>query len=163
MYSQVENSMEPEDPKQLPPQETPAFTPDMVQAMIDASIKSALSFAAKQFGDTPTDANQLVPKKYVDGKVFPGQVDTNGSGLLLPANWTSSQLGTGQYRVTHNLGISATSYSVVVTPFGIDVASDFVVFTVSAQTTTTFDVGFVQCNSVTVRVNTPFNFNLVKV
>lgn len=37
--------------------------------MIDTSIEKAMAFATKKYGDTPTDALQLVPKKYVSSVV----------------------------------------------------------------------------------------------
>lgn len=37
--------------------------------MIDTSIAKATAFATKKYGDTPTDALQLVPKKYVTSVV----------------------------------------------------------------------------------------------
>lgn len=69
-------------------------------------------FGSKQVGDTPTDANQLTPKKYVDGLIpFSGHVQSNGSAISLPDGWTSSKISTGLYEVTHNLG--TTAYAVV--------------------------------------------------
>lgn len=38
-------------------------TPDI---SVDEKIKAALAFGVPKYGDTPTDANQLTPKKYVD-------------------------------------------------------------------------------------------------
>lgn len=65
--------------------------PQQVQKMIDESIQKALSFAAKKYGDTPTDALQLVPKKYVSSVVAgittvpggsDGQIQYNNSGVF---------------------------------------------------------------------------------
>lgn len=38
-----------------------------VQKMINENIAKATRFSKRKIGDTPTDDNQLVPKKYVDG------------------------------------------------------------------------------------------------
>lgn len=68
---------------------------------------------AKRIGDTPTDALQLVNKKYVDAhKGYAGRVADTGAAILLPKGWSSVQNGTGDYTVTHNLG--NTNYSVVI-------------------------------------------------
>lgn len=76
-------------------------------------------FGTKIVGDTPTDANQLVPKQYVDGRINMGHVAANGTGSLLPTNWTSVKTATGVYTVTHNIGDS--NYVVLLTP---DVSAD---------------------------------------
>ena len=37
-----------------------------VQEMIDSALLKALDFSVRKKGDTPTDAYQLTPQKYVD-------------------------------------------------------------------------------------------------
>lgn len=39
----------------------------LVQTMIDDAVNKAAGFSTRKLGDTPTDANQLTPKDYVDG------------------------------------------------------------------------------------------------
>lgn len=60
---------------------------NQIQAMIDASIAKALAFPIKKYGDTPTDANQLVPKKYLSSVVgtpagSDGTVQFNNNGAF---------------------------------------------------------------------------------
>jgi len=38
----------------------------IVQKMIDESLDKAMSFSNRKRGDTPTDDNQLTPRKYVN-------------------------------------------------------------------------------------------------
>lgn len=77
---------------------------------------------SKRIGDTPTDAFQLVPKKYVDDAVlsaggYSGRVDSGGAaGTPFPTGWTSVKNSTGNYTVTHNLG--TTAYAPVVSAVG---------------------------------------------
>ena len=37
-----------------------------VQRMIDEAIRNAVGFSHRKLGDSPSDANQLTPQKYVD-------------------------------------------------------------------------------------------------
>lgn len=37
-----------------------------IQKMVDEAITTASAFATRKVGDTPTDANQLTPRHYVD-------------------------------------------------------------------------------------------------
>ena len=80
-----------------------------IENMIDVRVARAMEFETRKRGDTPTDANQLTPKQYVDSKgVFAGYVDSAGDeGSPFPTNWTSQKDATGQYKITHNLGSSA--------------------------------------------------------
>lgn len=92
---------------------------DEVQKLIDTSIRQAVIFSTVKYGDTPTDDLQLVPKKYVDGLFKPfyaGYVNSNGTAGSLPTGWTSTQTGTGQYTITHNL--ASANYSAPVNAFG---------------------------------------------
>lgn len=41
-------------------------TKKLVQQMIDTALSKAMDFPTKKRGDTPTDAYQLTPQKYVD-------------------------------------------------------------------------------------------------
>lgn len=55
---------------------------------------------------------------YHDGeaqKTYCGRVNIDGTAGRLPSGWSSSKLGTGYYRVTHNLG--TTTYVPMVTPY----------------------------------------------
>lgn len=100
-----------------------------VKKLIRQELKN--SFAQKRIGDTPTDALQLVNKKYVDehsGGLL-GQVSSSGTGIVLPTGWSSSG-GGGSYTVTHNLG--TTAYIVLATSFG-NLATWSIVSTQSAN------------------------------
>lgn len=39
-----------------------------VEQIVNETVRKAFEFPTKKYGDTPTDALQLVPKKYVDGR-----------------------------------------------------------------------------------------------
>ena len=47
---------------------------------------------------------------------YGGIVASNGTAVKLLSGWSSSRGGTGQYTVTHNLGLATNSYAVTVTP-----------------------------------------------
>lgn len=66
---------------------------------------------AKRIGDTPTDALQLVNKKYVDAhKGLAGSVLANGTANFLPSGWSVIRGGNGDYTLTHNLGTTLYSF-----------------------------------------------------
>lgn len=77
----------------------------------------------KRIGDTPTDALQLVNKKYVDdnaSSVFPGAVSNSTSaGTPFPSGWTVSNNTTGVCTITHNLG--TINYAVSILPQAGDI------------------------------------------
>lgn len=45
-----------------------------------------------------------------NGNIFHGRVNSDGTPARLPPGWSSVKTGTGQYRITHSLGVA---YSVV--------------------------------------------------
>lgn len=91
-----------------------------IQRMVDLSVEASYS---KRVGDTPTDALQLVPKKYVDdivGGSYAGYVNENLIGNILPTGWSATNPTLGTYTITHNLG--TTSYSVVASSDRTDIS-----------------------------------------
>lgn len=58
-----------------------------VKALIRQEIQGYAKFSNKKYGDTPTDALQLVPKKYVDAhaasSIFSGNLIVNGSASVV--------------------------------------------------------------------------------
>lgn len=75
-------------------------TKALVQKMIDTAITNASAFKTRKFGDTPQDVNQLVPKKYVDGKgTSPGgssgELQYNNAGAFGGAEVVTYQPITG--------------------------------------------------------------------
>lgn len=89
------------------------------QRIIDLIKQYTSDTFQKRIGDTPTDALQLVNKKYVDGKTGKfGTVSSGAAGTPFPTGWSASKNSTGNYTITHNLG--TTSYVVVATPVGND-------------------------------------------
>lgn len=93
---------------------------DLDKDWILQKIRESTQFSSRVVGDTPTDANQLVPKKYVDGRIasivgtYGGKVNSNGTSAGLPTGWSSTSTGTGQYQVTHNLGTTSYATSAMV-------------------------------------------------
>lgn len=142
------------------------MTPDEITALIDSKIQEALAFSANKLGDTPTDALQLTPKKYVDAgdlaaKVYRGHVSNAGSGTLLPTGWTSSVTST-LYTITHNLGIS--DYAVTVTARADansgNPAADICFPVIGATSSNSFTVAFFTNDNTTTKIATDFNFML---
>lgn len=76
---------------------------------IQRLIDSRLQYSTRKVGDTPTDALQLVPKKYVDARALVGTVINGVKGPIFPVGWTVTHIGTAQYSIVHNLGISNIS------------------------------------------------------
>lgn len=111
------------------------MTPDEINHLID--IKIATNFD-KKIGDTPTDALQLVNKRYVDdkigGTVYAGHLVAGGAGTFFPTGWTATNPSTGVYVVTHNL--NTTSYAVSATGW-IIVTFPTTVY-ITGETSTTF-------------------------
>lgn len=135
------------------------MTPETIQKMIDASISDAMSFATKKYGDTPTDALQLVPKKYVDGRgiSYAGAFSTSAAILSpFPTGWSVNKTGTGKYTVTHNLG--ATNYVVVVLPINYAANVDNVCITIPTRGANSFTIEVVQSDLPGTYINTDLNF-----
>lgn len=133
-----------------------------VAEMIAVAIKQAAAFATPKYGDTPTDALQLTPKKYVDTEIpYFGHVDNAGTAVILPTGWTSS-VSLGLYTVTHNLGVS--NYAVVVAARADanagDPAADITFGVIGATNTNNFTVAFFGNTGVTTKISTHFNFFL---
>lgn len=122
-----------------------------LKQLIDQSVK----FAQRKVGDTPTDDNQLVPKKYCDTRSFGGQVASDGTATALPTGWTSSKPGTGQYTVTHNLG--TTSYGVA----ALAIDANWRTINCSAITANSFSV--ITWNATPANADLPFTFVLTKI
>lgn len=108
---------------------------DEIIILVDEKIKKAMAYSTVKYGDTPTDALQLVPKKYADSlsSGFVGQVNSGGTTGTLPTGWTVTHPGTGSYIVTHNLGVynRAIVNSIGVVGFQNVVANDLNSFQVS--------------------------------
>lgn len=51
------------------------------QEMIDDSLDTATAFQTRKVGDTPTDNNQLTPKKYVDTQISSALSGSSSSGV----------------------------------------------------------------------------------
>jgi len=78
---------------------------------VNQKITAQTQYSSRVVGDTPTDALQLVPKKYLNSRFFSGQVTALGAAVSLPTGWTSAAGGDGQAVITHN--INTTAYDVV--------------------------------------------------
>lgn len=50
------------------------------------------------------------------GTSYSGQVVSNAAGSFFPSGWTLTHVGTGIYKITHNLGIANTSYAFLAYP-----------------------------------------------
>lgn len=76
------------------------MTPDEVNALIDSKIAAANAFATNRYGDTPTDALQVVNRKYVDSK----------TNFFIDVGIISS--GVASKTIPHGLGIVPTMYGI---------------------------------------------------
>jgi len=86
-----------------------------------------------------------------------GVVAADGTAVKLPSGWSSSRLGAGHYRVTHNLGLSAPSSNFVgITPSGTTPTICSVV-----NGANNFDV-YIDGNSGT-STNAAFSFSFAKI
>lgn len=74
--------------------------------------------------------NDQTEKLAATTQVYGGQVASDGTAVKLPTGWTSSHTGTGQLRITHNLG--NLNYAAVATPL---TANQITVFIADRQTT----------------------------
>lgn len=78
---------------------------DTIKNLIAEEIKKVTAFSHQKTGDTPTDALQLVPKKYADTKVQKGLVTAKGDLLV---GSSASVIGTlpvgtnGQYLMSNS-------------------------------------------------------------
>jgi len=61
---------------------------------------------------TRTIVNKGFPQPVIIGAGFVNAIGT--AGTVFPSGWTVVSIGTGRYRITHNLG--TTDYAVVLTP-----------------------------------------------
>lgn len=91
---------------------------------IERKIKENTQFSQRILGDRPTDANQLVNKRYVNSYVLYGEINGGGTAVFLPTGWTSVGNAAGLVTVTHNLGTS--NYGVIATAAATGFDRDFV-------------------------------------
>lgn len=126
-----------------------------IKKLIRKELKS--SFSQKRVGDTPTDALQLVNKKYVDenGGAASGSVVSNAAGTNFPADWSVAHSLTGVYTFTHTLGTS--HFAVTITVNGTNLVT---IPNVHGKSTTQFIVNlYNQTGSITwSAADTDFDF-----
>lgn len=134
-----------------------AIDPEM-QDFVQEKVDQYGSFKNSKLGDTPTDALQLTPKKYVDGRVTGGSVNSDGtSGTPFPTGWSSSRLNVGRYQITHTLGTN--NYAVTTNP-----TVNFLSNSITAKTSTTFNVSILDPSTgVHGFVDSPFYFIVVNI
>ncbi len=106
---------------------------------IISQIKANTQYSQRILGDTPTDANQLTPKKYVTKYVLYGAV-SGPNGTYLPDGWTATSVGLGLMNVNHTLG--TTDFGVLATPYTTGFDRSFTIL-VSALTATVFQINTV--------------------
>lgn len=81
-------------------------------SLIDQEIAAQLAFPIQKFGDTPTDANQLTPKKYVDGNTM--NLSVGGSVLT----------GTITLQAGNNITITRVASILTIASTGIKLFGD---------------------------------------
>lgn len=94
-------------------------------------------------------STQQAIKAYVDARTTGGRVDSAGTMTWTNSAYTSARIGTGQYRITHNLG--STNYSSLVGVQGNTLLlahhgnvniNDFLVFVITISTGSLTDGAF---------------------
>lgn len=86
--------------------------------------------------------------------IYPGSVAADGTAVSLPSGWSSAKLGTGEYQVTHNLGLAASAYFINVTLLAIEQTIG------AAKNTNTIDVTTTDVGSNTFADNA-FDFVII--
>ena len=130
---------------------------NLVENTVENKIKEKLrrNFD-KKIGDIPTDNLQLVPKRYVDEKIYAGFVNADGTeGDLFPVNWSVVNGSTAQYTITHSL--NTTAIAIQATQFW-DGVSTLCVPTLRNITANTFDIWWFALSGG--NHNTAFSFTL---
>lgn len=87
-----------------------------------------------------------------DGNIFHGRVNSDGTAARLPAGWTSSRVGLGDYQVTHTVATANFSVAAATNSFGSMASA-------ALYTTTTFRIS--TANHAGTAVDVPFNFTLM--
>lgn len=130
-----------------------------IKKLIKQELKSV--FYQKRIGDTPTDALQLVNKKYVDSKSsgYVGSVTSSGTSTFLPSGWTVAHTSTGVYTITHNLG--TTNYAVNVTGTGSFSYANVPGITNIGSNTCQITIGTIQVGGSVTPTDNSFNFILI--
>lgn len=100
---------------------------------------------------TRTIVNKGYPQPVIIGAGF---VNDDGTpGTIFPQGWTCTNIGTGRYRITHNLG--TINYAVLITPL----AGTTREFSVQARTINYFETRFYN-NATTSLIDTDHSFLL---
>lgn len=87
---------------------------DDTKKYVDEAFDRVARFSTPKYGDTPTSAQQLTPKGYVDGiRSFPVVMALDGTSSVRPTGWSTSKPSDAVWRVTHNLG--TLNYAVALT------------------------------------------------
>jgi len=100
---------------------------------------------------TRTIVNKGYPQPVIIGAGFVNAAGT--AGTVFPSGWTVTNIGTGQYRITHNLG--TTDYAVTLTPL----AGTTREFSVQVQDINFFETRFYN-NATTSLTDTDHSFLL---
>ena len=86
---------------------------------------------------------------------FSGRVDSTGTSLRLPRGFTCSRASAGVYTITHNLNLSANTYSVIGSPSGLPGTG---YCSGSALSGNSFEIYF--SNTSGTATDMDFNFNM---
>lgn len=134
---------------------------DKVKKLIQQEMGK--QFSTRIVGDTPTDALQLAPKKYVNNYVFYGAGNGDGTAAYFPTGWTVQRTpigaSNGNYQITHNL--NTTKYGVVATADNTGLFGAGQVACVNTVTSTTFIIQTVRSDNG-VNTDSPYFFVVIK-
>jgi hypothetical protein len=130
----------------------------LIKKWIKEDIAQAVDFKTRKVGDLPTDDNQLMPKKYLDTVLYWGTVSTPN---ILPTGWTATYSPTGTCTITHNLNLTSTDYTVVVTLVDVTAASQLTAYNLTSKNANDFVITLYAITGG-FAVNAPFTFFLLK-
>lgn len=130
----------------------------LIQEMIDTQQKKDLYGVAKVPFHTHNgiDSPTLQPTTVTTTTIaYSGYINNDGTSTNVPTGWTSVKNSTGNYTITHNLGI--TTYNVVATSAGGAERT----MANYGQTSTTFTINALNVGAGPSNIDTDFTFVLV--
>ena len=90
--------------------------------------------------------------------IFSGRVASAGTALRLPRGWTCTRNSTGVYVITHNLNLSANTYSVTATPSGTPGQG---YCSGASLSTNSFEVYFANTSGTLANMDFSFNMQII--
>lgn len=92
------------------------MNPEQIRALVRQEIQANSSASRFKVNTTPRHIHNNVDSPFTFQPIltYIGEVNADGTAVLLPNGWTSVGSGTGVYTITHNL--NSTYYRIVANP-----------------------------------------------